>query len=301
MSDLVELLIKKKSYKSIRSIEESVSNTDVSLHIQKMIQSILENGDIRSFFTEDYGLRLTNDIPTKAQYERFLNIVNRYGKDFTVVENSFFQDGCNYRIDIKFPTKIELIGDKYYRIFLSTCGSNQLKIDNIFFIDDINDIFLLLELNCNMIMNKISIGTIILQKEDIKYRMKVSGNLEGLEQYKGNRMAMHIHVQGDISDQCNKCGGHFNPTFQFHGDISGERHLGDLGNIYVDQNGKSNFVIYITTFPIPNDILFSKIVGRSIVLHEGPDDLGKGNNLESSKSGNSGKRVACGIIGGIYE
>ena len=302
MSSLQELIFKKKSYISIRSIEsKEYPISDVSLYIQNMIQTILSDGDVRSYFTEQYGEKLTNDIPTKIQYDRFVNIVSRYGKDYSIVKDTFLADGCNYRMDIKFPTQIELIGDKYYRIFLTSCDIDQLKIDNLVYIDDINDLFSLTKLNCNMIMKKVSIGGIILEKEDIMYKMKVSGKLEGLNEYKGKRMAMHVHTQGDISDECKKCGSHYNPTFQFHGDISGERHLGDIGNIFVDMNGQSNFVIYITTFPLPNNVLLNKIIGRSIVIHSEPDDLGRGNDLESSKTGNSGSIVACGILGGIYE
>lgn len=39
------------------------------------------------------------------------------------------------------------------------------------------------------------------------------------------------------------------------------------------------------------------IVGRSVVVHADEDDLGKTNHPDSLKTGNSGKRVACGIIG----
>tara|TARA_R100001163_G_C5067878_1_gene207354 strand:- start:4638 stop:4781 length:144 start_codon:yes stop_codon:yes gene_type:complete len=38
-------------------------------------------------------------------------------------------------------------------------------------------------------------------------------------------------------------------------------------------------------------------MGRSIVIHKLPDDMGRGGTPESLKTGSAGARIACGVIG----
>ena len=71
------------------------------------------------------------------------------------------------------------------------------------------------------------------------------------------------------------------------------RHVGDLGNIFVDSAGNSTFEMFDPVIALdgPNSIL-----GRAFVLHSGEDDLGKVGNEGSRKTGNAGSRIACGIV-----
>ena len=109
----------------------------------------------------------------------------------------------------------------------------------------------------------------------------------------------HIHKYGDLTNGCKSAGPHFN-TYKknIHGSPNSKvKHNGDLGNIY---NKKSNVK---GTKKISSNILSiepcskNSIIGRSIIVHKDKDDLGKGNNLESLKTGNAGARLACGVIG----
>lgn len=123
--------------------------------------------------------------------------------------------------------------------------------------------------------------------------LKIEYDIQGLSNgYHG----FHVHNYGDLTDNCKNACSHFNPLNKNHGsNNSKERHLGDLGNIF-SKNKKSQGTLYNNTISLHFNKI-NNIIGRSIIIHEDSDDLGKGNNDESLKTGNAGKRLACGVIG----
>ncbi|XP_076444454.1 superoxide dismutase [Cu-Zn]-like [Babylonia areolata] len=121
---------------------------------------------------------------------------------------------------------------------------------------------------------------------------KVQGEVRGLTQ--GDH-GFHIHQFGDVSNGCASAGSHFNPQEKKHGGPTDtERHAGDLGNIVANEDGTAKVDITDAQIPLSGP---NSIIGRCLVVHAGKDDLGKGGDDESLKTGNAGARVACGIIG----
>ena len=99
-----------------------------------------------------------------------------------------------------------------------------------------------------------------------------------------------------MSNGCTSAGPHLNVDKKNHGSPADEeRHTGDLGNVTADANGLAKVDI--------KDKLISlgannyNILGRALVVHEKGDDLGRGGDAESLKTGNAGGRFACGVIG----
>lgn len=99
----------------------------------------------------------------------------------------------------------------------------------------------------------------------------------------------HVHEHGDCSGGDGmKAGGHFNPTNSRHGGPdSPERHVGDLGNLEADVSGHAHYERVDTLIALEGP---HSIIGRSVIVHEGADDL------VSQPTGNSGARIACGVV-----
>lgn len=118
----------------------------------------------------------------------------------------------------------------------------------------------------------------------------VQGNMIGLP--KGVH-AIHFHETGKCEPPFKTAGGHFNPTHKAHGMFDpGGRHAGDLPNIVVSKDGTADFEAFVegvSLSPGPSTLLDAD--GTAIVLHARADDY------RSQPAGDSGDRIACGVVG----
>jgi len=126
---------------------------------------------------------------------------------------------------------------------------------------------------------------------DIQGGVMVCADIFGLPPYKpaeGDKapvgpFGFHIHEKGfcmvgDPAKPFEGCGGHWNPTNEPHGN-----HAGDFP-VLVASNGTARMCFVTGRFSVDD------IIGRSVMIHENPDDY------RSQPAGNSGKRIACGRI-----
>jgi Cu-Zn family superoxide dismutase len=130
-------------------------------------------------------------------------------------------------------------------------------------------------------------GTLTLSVEGDSVRL--AGTLQGLAP--NGEFGFHIHEKGDCSaPDASSAGEHFNPSGAAHGDPQGgTHHAGDMLNAKSDAAGAAQ-VDAVAKGVTLGDGGPTDVRGRAVVLHEKADDY------QSQPSGNSGKRIACGVI-----
>jgi len=100
----------------------------------------------------------------------------------------------------------------------------------------------------------------------------------------------HVHEKGDCSsDDAMSAGGHLNPDGKRHGPPSGEHHAGDVPSIKADANGVATVRARVAGTLLGSGA--GDIAGKALVVHASPDDY------TTQPTGNSGARIACGVIG----
>ncbi|MFC6489743.1 superoxide dismutase family protein [Nitratireductor sp. GCM10026969] len=104
----------------------------------------------------------------------------------------------------------------------------------------------------------------------------------------------HIHETGECSTENNfeSAGGHYAGDME-HGVLSENGpHPGDLPNVHVGENGVLKVEFFTDRVSIGEDgeNPLQDEDGSAVVLHSGADDY------SSQPSGESGDRIACGVI-----
>ncbi|MBG9941426.1 superoxide dismutase family protein [Brevibacillus formosus] len=126
---------------------------------------------------------------------------------------------------------------------------------------------------------------------DVPYGTEVFVEVSGLPAFQpatGNQpqigpFGFHLHEHGvctvgNPEDPFTAAGSHWNPTQQPHGN-----HVGDFPVLF-SNDGYARMTFFT------NKISAADVVGRSLIIHQSPDDF------RSQPAGNSGKRLACGLI-----
>jgi len=113
--------------------------------------------------------------------------------------------------------------------------------------------------------------------------LRIDGQLAGLTP---GEHGFHIHEVGDCSaPDASTAKGHYNPAGKPHGHHDTDQHHGgDLPNLTANAQGEARLGAEV------KGLTLNEIIGRSVVVHADPDDY------KSQPAGNSGKRVACGVI-----
>lgn len=144
------------------------------------------------------------------------------------------------------------------------------------------------------IMNGNNIAGILTLSQSSSNGVIIQGSVSNLGGGAGKR-GISICTYGNLTNGAQSCGPIFNPFDKTHGSPNDAlRMVGDLGNIVVDEGGNGIIDIKdnIITLLGPHSI-----IGRSIVIFAGEDDQGRGGHENSLSTGNSGPRVAAGVIG----
>ncbi|WP_028548269.1 superoxide dismutase family protein [Paenibacillus sp. UNC451MF] len=134
---------------------------------------------------------------------------------------------------------------------------------------------------------KIGTATLTQVPEGVKFQVDVSGLTPG-------KHGMHIHQTGVCTPPDFKTAGeHFNPESKKHGfDNPQGYHAGDLPNLEIGSDGRGRAEVVAPKLTLAKDKANSvvKTGGTALVIHEKEDDY------KTDPSGNSGDRVACGVI-----
>lgn len=133
---------------------------------------------------------------------------------------------------------------------------------------------------------KIGTAKIVPVKTGVKIEVKVARMSPG-------EHGIHVHAVGKCEGpEFKTAGGHLNPDTKKHGKDNPEGpHAGDLLNLEVKADGEGKATLLDTMVTLgdgPNSLFHDG--GTALVIHEKVDDY------KTDPAGNSGARIACGVI-----
>jgi len=117
----------------------------------------------------------------------------------------------------------------------------------------------------------------------VDVRVQVSGLTPNQEH------GFHVHEKGDCSSPDGmSAGGHFDPGGRPHGPQNAPHHGGDMPSLKADAAGNAQASFQIESVSVGTGI--DGLLGRGVIVHAKPDDY------KTQPTGNSGARIACGVI-----
>lgn len=124
--------------------------------------------------------------------------------------------------------------------------------------------------------------------EEVDGKVQVTVFVQGLKP--DSEHGFHIHEVGDCSsDDGMSTKGHFDPFGKPHGNPStSARHAGDLPALKAAKDGRARLNVTLDLITLAPGT--GSIIGRGLIIHADPDDF------KTQPTGNSGARVACGVI-----
>jgi Cu-Zn family superoxide dismutase len=132
------------------------------------------------------------------------------------------------------------------------------------------------------------LGTLTLS--EVSGGIMLMGSLRGLPP---GEHGVHLHMTGACEPTFAAAGGHWNPTNKQHGASNpAGAHLGDLQNITVAADSTVSVHLTSPGGTLKGQDMLLDADGAAVVIHAKADDY------KTDPSGNSGDRIACGVVKG---
>jgi Cu-Zn family superoxide dismutase len=127
-----------------------------------------------------------------------------------------------------------------------------------------------------------TIGTITLSQT--KFGLLLTPHLSGLTP---GPHGFHVHQNPSCDDSAKAAGDHLDPKqSQHHQGPYADGHLGDLGVLMVDKDGKATIPVLAPRLKLTD------VQGHSLMIHEHGDNYSD----HPEQNGGGGARIVCGVI-----